>query len=47
MADTNLGPVRSLIRDVWRPRTEMGRQLKHKLLYLGEEPPEERQNRRW
>lgn len=41
-----MGPIRSILKDLWRPRTEVGRQLKHKLLYLGEEAPEERQYRR-
>jgi len=29
--------------DLWRPRTELGRRIKHKLKYgLGSEPPLER-----
>jgi len=31
---------------IWRPRTELGRRIKHKLIY-GTEPPAERLGRRF
>ena len=34
-----------LFREAWRPRTEIGRYIKHRLLF-GEEPPPERMGRR-
>jgi len=40
------GIVRRLIDEVWRPRTEIGRRLKHFLL-TGELRPPPRQGRRW
>jgi len=38
--------IKSVVRDLWRPRTEVGRQIKHKILYGGRAPAE-RQGRRY
>ena len=40
-----MGPIKKLIRDLWRPKTELGRRIKHFLL-TGEVQVPRRQYRR-